>query len=223
MSGISKIALPSAATLRLMFPRSREADIQALIKAEPLMAEVGILDNAPALAMFLAQMDHESQGMAKKVESLNYAAEALIGKFGRHRISIADANRFGRTAAHPANQNALANILYGGAFGRKQLGNTQAGDGWRYRGRGGLQVTGRDGYRQVGKIVGLPLEAHPELAETPEGSIAVSIGVWIWKDFPALLGARDPVAAVTQKLNGGSNGLADRRARYKLFLDLING
>ncbi len=223
MVGSSKIALPSAATLRLMFPRSAESDIQALVKAEPLMAQVGILENAEALAQFLCQMDHESQGMARKVESLNYSADALKNMFGRHRISLADADRFGRTASHPANQNAIANIIYGGDFGRKQLGNTQAGDGWRFRGRGGLQVTGRDGYRQVGKIIGQPLEAHPELAETPDGSVAVAIGVWIWKGFPKLLSAKDPVLAVTQKLNGGTNGLADRRARYRLFLDLING
>lgn len=206
-----------------MFPRALAADIDALRKNEPLMGRGGILASPEALAMFLAQMDHESQGLSRKVENLNYSAEGLRERFGRYRISDADCQKFGRTAAHRANQNAIANIVYGGAWGRAELGNNQPGDGWRYRGRGGLQVTGRDGYRQVGRIIGLPLEVQPDLAAMPEGSVAVSIGVWIWKKFPELLSDRDPVLAVTRKLNGGVNGLADRRARYKLFLDLIRG
>jgi putative chitinase len=217
------IQLPDNATLRLMFPRAAEADIAALRKNEGLMARVGILASASALAMFLCQMDHESQGMARKVESLNYSVEGLMETFGRHRISAADCKKFGRAPGRKAHQNAIANIVYGGAFGRTQLGNTEPGDGWRFRGRGGLQVTGRYGYRRVGAIVGLPLEAQPELAETPDGSMAVSIGVWVWKGFDKLLAGPDPVLAVTKKLNGGVNGLADRRTRYKLFLDLING
>lgn len=76
----------------------------------------------------------ESGGFRTVTESLNYSSDALKNMFGRHRISLADADKFGRNADHEAHQNALANILYGGEWGAKNLGNTQQGDGWRFRG-----------------------------------------------------------------------------------------
>lgn len=206
-----------------MYPRASSADIRALEMAGPMMGKHGILDSAEALAMFLCQMDHESDGLTRKVESLNYSVEGLLATFGRHRISEIDCRRLGRKPGRLADQKAIANIVYGGAWGAKNLGNTQPGDGWLFRGRGGLQATGRDAYRRVGHIIGLPLEQSPEMAETPAGSLAVSIGVWIWKDFPSLLDDADPVLAVTKRLNGGVNGLFERRARFKFFLDLVNG
>ncbi len=82
-------------------------------------------------------------------ENLNYSTEALKAKFG-NRISAADAQKHGRNSAHPANQEAIANIIYGGEWGKANLGNTQPGDGWKYRGRGLCQTTGRRNYAKFG-------------------------------------------------------------------------
>lgn len=82
------------------------------------------------IASFLANINVESAGLTVLTENLNYSTEALISKFGRHRISIADAKKYGRNASHPANQEMIANILYGGEFGSKNLGNTEPTDGW---------------------------------------------------------------------------------------------
>jgi putative chitinase len=94
-------------------------------------------------AMFLANVGVESGGMSTLAENLNYSVDALLAKFGRHRISEADARRFGRSGTRPADQRAIANAIYGGEWGRRNLGNTQPDDGWNCRGQGLLQTTGR--------------------------------------------------------------------------------
>lgn len=107
---------------------------------------------------------------------------------------------------------------YGGASyflryeGRQDLGNTQAGDGIRYHGRGIFQLTGRANYRRFGRIVGIDLEAYPERAKEPEVSLAVAFAYWSEQAINAAADA-DDVAAVTKLINGGRNGLAER-TRY---------
>ena len=198
-----------------MLPQASAEVLAELRAAAPLLAEAGILAGPAYLAMWLAQVEVESRNFTAHRESLNYSVDGLLKGFGRHRISEADARKFGRIdGRQSANQVALANILYGGEFGRVQLGNTQAGDGWKYRGGGGLQVTGRAGYAAVGKIVHLDLVNHPELVETVRGSIAAAIGVWKWKNLGAFMIKADPVLVITEKVNGGTNGLAERRAAY---------
>lgn len=85
-------------------------------------------------AHFIAQVGHESNGFKSLRENLNYSVEGLLKTFSRSRISIEEANAYGRTSSQPANQEMIANIVYGGEWGRKNLGNTQEGDGWKYRG-----------------------------------------------------------------------------------------
>lgn len=116
------------------------------------------------MAYVLATGHLETGGaMVPNVENLNYSAEALTAKFG-NRISAADAQRFGRTKAHPADQHAIANIIYGGAWGAANLGNTQPGDGWNMRGRGWAMITGRRNYQKADDALGLggSLVANPD-------------------------------------------------------------
>ena len=101
------------------------------------------IDTPLRKAHFLAQIDHESKGLTSLTESLNYSVEGLLSTFSRKRISEADALKYGRTKTQRANQKAIANIIYGGEWGRLNLGNTEPGDGWKYRGRGALMCTGR--------------------------------------------------------------------------------
>ena len=126
-------------------------------------------------AMFLANVGVESGGLSTLVENLNYSVEALLSKFGRHRISEADARAFGRAPGRPANQRAIANAIYGGEWARKNLGNTRPGDGWLYRGQGALQTTGADNYAQLTRRLRVRLGAsqvpdfvaQPELLQSP--------------------------------------------------------
>jgi len=104
---------------------------------------------------------------------------------------------------------------YGGAVyfarydGRRDLGNTKPGDGARYHGRGIFQLTGRSNYRRYGALIGIDLEAEPERAKEPAISLAVAFAYWRDRACNGPADA-DDIAAVTKRINGGSNGLADR-------------
>lgn len=186
----------------------------AALYAEELvrqMAEAGIQANRRRSSMFLGQIHVESGGFERVVESLNYKASALKALFGRHRISLADCDRFGRTKDHPADQKALANILYGGEFGRKQLGNTEPGDGWRFRGRGLKQLTGRDNYRSFSRawLGDESLLADPDRVARPDGAVASAVWFWTSKQLNAEAD-RGTVESVTKIVNGGAIGLTER-------------
>lgn len=96
--------------------------------------------------------------------------------------------------------------------GRKDLGNTQPGDGIRYKGRGLIQLTGRANYRAIGARLGVDLEGHPERAAEPVLSLRIACEYWDSRDINRLAD-RDDLVAVTRAVNGGLNGLEDRR-RY---------
>ena len=154
------------------------------------------------------QLLHESGMLERLEENLNYSTTALLAKFGRHRITEADARKYGRTDTQRANQPAIANCLYCGAWGAKNLGNTETGDGWKYRGRGLMQITGRANYRAVGKVLGLDLEASPDLLAHPETALRASIAWWEGNVPDSVMG---DIVRVTKRVNGGTLGL-DHRA-----------
>lgn len=137
------------------------------------------------ISSFLGQADHES-GLKPKSENLNYAAIAVQGVFGSHRISSTDAKKYGRTSIQKANQEAIANTVYGGEWGRVNLGNTQVGDGWKYRGRGIFQITGRANYTALTKyaqsVLGLNVDyvTNPDLLLNEADSIIAAI--WYWNN-----------------------------------------
>ena len=172
-------------------------------------------------AVFLGQIHVESGGFGRVVESLNYSTHALLSLFRRSRISEADAARYGRNAHHPANQEALANILYGGRFGERQLGNTEPGDGWKFRGRGLKQLTGRDNYARFSRAWwgDERLLDDPDMVAQPHGAVASA--VWFWGSRPGLNALADDldVEAVTAVVNGGDNGLEDREKWTRAYLE----
>lgn len=167
-------------------------------------------------AMWIAQCGHESGGFVRLVESLNYTPEGLAQTWpSRYAIDTVPnllANKHGRSGSKPADQRAIANHVYG-----DRLGNDQPDDGWQYRGRGLIQVTGKANYRECGKYMRLPLVAHPELLEDREAA-ALSTA-WYWHTR-GLLSVTD-VTEATRAINGGTNGLADRGKRYARALDVL--
>ncbi|PGG22503.1 glycoside hydrolase family 19 protein, partial [Escherichia coli] len=122
------------------------------------MKEFGI--TAPAdQAMFIAQVGHESMGFSAVVENFNYTPSALVATFGK-RITQQQADALGRTSGHAARQDAIANLVYS-----NRLGNKAPGDGWKYRGRGLIQITGLHNYRICGAALKLDLVTSPEQLE----------------------------------------------------------
>ncbi|EQB0138335.1 glycoside hydrolase family 19 protein [Enterobacter cloacae] len=169
-------------------------------------------------AMFIAQMGHESSSYTQLVESLNYAAENLVPTFGRHRITPQQAAALGRTATQPANQKAIANLVYGGEWGKEKLGNQVPGDGWKYRGRGLKQITGLSNYRACGRALKLDLVTQPELLEVDEN--AARSAAWFYVSRGCLLHSGD-VERVTLLINGGRNGLDKRRVLFNLAKSVL--
>lgn len=104
--------------------------------------------------------------------------------------------------------------------GRKDLGNTQPGDGFRFRGRGLIQTTGRANYAACGAALGVDLLALPELLETPEYAVRSAGLFWLMRGLNALADAGDQVA-VTKRVNGGRNGLAERLEFFKVAAEVL--
>lgn len=160
------------------------------------------------LSHFFGQMKHES-GLKPIAENLNYSVEALLKVFGRHRITVEQANKYGRKPGQNADQETLANILYGGTWGKRNLGNTQYGDGWKYRGRGFKQITGRYNYERLSKDTGIDYIGNPDLLLNEADAMISAIWFWNSRDLNSLAD-KDDGLAITIKINGGTNGLRER-------------
>ena len=157
-------------------------------------------------AMFIAQVGHESGGFSRIVENLNYSASGLKSTFGKY-FPGDTAERYGRTDAHPADQHAIANIVYA-----NRMGNVEENDGWNYRGRGLIQITGHDNYRDCGRGIGADLLLTPQFLE--QDPYAARSAAWFFTSKGCLKHSGD-ITAVTKIINGGTNGLDDRKARYE--------
>lgn len=201
------------ATLQRIFPdlRNTAAVCAALL---PALDKYEI--NTPArVACFLAQCGHESAGFTAQRENLNYSAKGLLATWPR-RFNPTKAQAFHRQP------EKIANEVYGG-----RLGNNKPGDGWRYRGGGFVQLTGRDNYRRVGHALDVPLEDQPELIERLDVSALAAGYFWASLGLNSLaddLPEDDDDAdflAITRKINGGTNGLAERRALWKLAKQVL--
>ena len=169
------------------------------------------IDTPIRKAHFLGQIVVESGKLATVSESLNYSVQGLLATFSRARISQQDAQRLGRDKAkgQPADQEAIANILYGGEWGRANLGNQKPGDGWRYRGRGLKQLTGLANYQAYQTDSGRPVVQAPDLLLTPEAA-ADSAGWFWWKKDLNGLADQGEIGAITKRVNGGQLGLLER-------------
>lgn len=170
------------------------------------------------IALFLAHAGHESASFRQLEESLNYSVEALDKLFGRHRISTEEINQYGRRPGQKANQEQLGNILYGGEWGKRNLGNREFDDGYRYRGRGIFQLTGRANYERCAADTGLDIVRRPELLAVDPAAAAQS-AFWFWGTHVT----GGDVKKTTRQINGGYHGLADRIERYKRALHVLEG
>jgi len=146
------------------------------------------------VAHFMAQIAHESAGFTRLEENLNYSAERLCAVWPKRFPTPASAALYAR------NPVELANKVYGG-----RLGNTNAGDGWRFRGRGLIQLTGRANYEEYG------VAGDPEIAAQPRDAARLALAYWTKKALNDEAD-RDDIEAITRAINGGLVGIEDRKA-----------
>ena len=177
-------------------------------------ADAGI-DTPLRIAHALAQQSVETGGFSKMVENLNYSVAGLRSTFKSHRIKDADCQRLGRkpgaAALSSALQEEIANIVYGGKFGLDELGNDQQGDGWRFRGRGAKQTTGRSNYKSVKTVTGIDVISEPDLLADPDIGMRAACIFWEKKNCNHWAD-KDDIVGLTKAINGGTNGLPERKA-----------
>ncbi len=187
-------------------PNVRSSYREAFQNGQAVLDQCGISETALRVAHFMAQVLHESGGLAIQIESLNYSAE---------RLPIVWPSRFKpkgplNAADYAHNQQKLGNEVYGG-----RMGNTGPNDGFTYRGRGLLQLTGKDSYREATNALRAQNPAAPDFVALPDAvfsgqwCLAVAAAEWLAKGCHAFAD-QDDIRKVTRAINGGLIGLSDR-------------
>jgi putative chitinase len=170
------------------------------------------------VAAFLAQIAHESDEFRRVVENLNYTAKRLMQVWPKRFTSLAKARRYERQP------KKLANYVYANRLGN---GDEASGDGWRFRGRGLLQITGCGNYRATAQALALPLEDNPELLEQPGVAALAAAHFWKSRGLNELADDRntdnddEDFVTISVIINGGRTGLESRKrywARAKAVL-----
>ena len=182
------------------------------------------ITNVLRLSHFLAQCAHESGGFKAVSENLNYGSEGLLGTFksdfDTNHNKVLEANEKLKANTLSRNPEAIANFVYANQNGN---GNEASGDGWKYRGRGYIQCTGRLNYLGFSKFIGEDCVTNPDLVST---KYPMASAAWffdknnLWKICD--LGSTDDVVTkVTKKINGGVNGLLDRQEKFDKFWKIL--
>jgi putative chitinase len=177
-------------------------------------AKFGI-DTPLRLAHFLAQCGHESGGFKATQENLNYSAKGLLGIFGKYFREA------GLAESYQRNPQKIASRVYGGRMGN---GPESTGDGFKFRGRGYIQLTGKDNYTAFGKAINEDMTANPDKVATHYPLLSAA---WFFTKNGlhkmADEGSTDAVVTkITKRVNGGTIGLADRIKHFKEYFSLLS-
>lgn len=187
---------------------------KAIVEWLPLVNELldkYEINSKERVAAFLAQTAHESLEFTILTENLNYSADSLCKVWPRRFPSLTEAQPFHR------NPQKIANRVYS-----SRLGNSDeaSGDGWKYRGRGLIQLTGKDNYSAFANSMNIGLDEAVLYLDTKRG--ALESACWFWKknNLNVLADAQD-IVALSKKINGGTIGLVHRQEMYKLAMEVL--
>lgn len=186
-----------------------------IIDELPFIIEKYEINTVLRLSHFLAQCAHESADFTRKVENLNYSAKRLMVVFPKYFKTIEKATEYQRQP------EKIANLVYGNRMGN---GPESSGMGWKFRGRGHLQLTGYDNYKLFGLSIKVNIVEKPELVAT---KYPLTSAAWFFSvrkiNSISDKGSSDAViTAVTKKVNAGVIGLEDRIAKFKKFHKLLS-
>lgn len=193
----------AAAVKAMAAANADKAVVQDIIDNQNILPNAGI-DTPKKIAHFLSQVGSESGGFKVAVEDMWYTAPRIMQVWPKRFPALELAKQYEK------NPQKLANSVYANRMGN---GNAASGDGYRFRGRGLIQITGRNMYANVGAFTRLDLVNHPEIAEHAEHAILIATGGWKF-DGVDKLSENASVEQYTQKINGGQTNIADRKRRF---------
>jgi len=185
----------------------------SVIKQIPEVAEKFGVNTPLRLAHFLAQTGHESGGFRVTTENLNYSAKGLQNIFKKYFTAES-------AAEYQRKPEKIANIVYANRMGN---GNQASGDGYKFRGRGFIQLTGKTNYQAFDKTVEDNIEANPDLVATKYPLLSAA---WFWSKnglntIADQGNTTEVVTKITKKVNGGTIGLDDRIKHFKEYHQLL--
>lgn len=196
--------------LRAALPHAHADNVEHFVEALAAACEEFEISTPRRLAAFLANVSVESGSLTRLTENLNYKASGLLRVFPSHFD--------GDEAAEYAHQpEKIANRVYADRMGN---GDEASGDGWRFRGRGLFQITGRDNYVACGEALGVDLIENPEYMESAEGAARSAAWFWHSHGLNALADAGD-FHRICRKINGGDNGLEERQVAYRIACEAL--
>jgi len=198
--------------LQALCPKTKRSLLEGYIEPLNTAAQYyDMFDNLNRVAGFLAQIAHESGGFTAVKENLNYSAKGLMGTFKKYFPTEELAKQYERKP------EKIANRVYAN---RMNNGDESSGDGYRFCGRGLIQLTGRANYTKFANDLGMSIEDTIAYLETPNGAVA-SAG-WFWDNNNLNQYCdRNDFVTLTKRINGGTIGLADREHHYHLALKLL--
>ena len=170
------------------------------------------IDTPLRIAGFLSQVAHESGDFKFTTENLNYSAAALRSIFGKYFTDDSQANAYARQP------EKIANRVYANRMGN---GNEASGEGWKYRGRGLIQLTGKDNYVAFGNSTATDSANNPDSVAAPDAAVLSAGWFWNSRHLNNYADAGD-VLGMTKRINGGTNGLDDRQAKYDKLMSYFN-
>lgn len=198
-------------TLNECFADATEENVLKFTDAFNYACEEYDINTPRRMAAFISQIDHESAHLTAVRENLNYSQQGLLKTFGKYFTTA-------QAAAYARQPEKIANRVYANRMGN---GPESSGDGWRYRGRGLIQLTGKNNYTAFANDMEMTLDEAVAYLETPEGAMMSAAWFWDSRDIntPADKGA---ITTVTKLVNGGTNGLAERIATYNHALKVLS-
>jgi putative chitinase len=201
----------TSAQIKSLFPQYKYP--QDLAEALSEQFEKYDINTVNRAAGFLAQCGHESNGFTVLKENLNYSADGLNKIFKKYFPTVASATPYAR------NPEKIANKVYAN---RMLNGDEKSGDGYKFRGRGAIQLTGKENYTKYANSVGVTIDEAVADLETLDG--AIESACWFWKTngLNAICDA-DDIIKMTKRINGGTIGLEDRKKHYEHAKELLGG
>lgn len=193
------------------------AEIDAWCQALNKLLPKYNITNKERIAAFIAQTAHESANFTALRENLNYSAQGLARTWP-NRFAVPKTTTPNLLAnSIQRNPEAIANHVYGNRMGN---GNVASGDGWKFRGRGLIQLTGKENYTRFSKVIDKTLDQTIVYLETKEGAVESACWFWNNNNLNALADKQD-MTTITKRINGGLNGFDDRMKKYNLMLSIL--